>query len=138
MRHLHTDSPFRLAIVALQDSDGYVDALLGLARDDVNRRAKLTPDRRPKLTPLLACTGVALAPAELVGVVEPGRARWVEERPLEGQARFLKRQLSLPVSTMSQWCVRRSSNAVVILGSPKTVGHSPKARLVVTMIEVRS
>src|SRR5271170_42152 len=104
----------------------------------VNRRAKLTPDRRPKLTPVWLARRVALAPAELVGVVEPGRARWREERCLEGQARFLKRQLSLPVSTMSQWCVRRSSNAVVILGSPKTVGHSPKARLVVTMIEVRS
>jgi hypothetical protein len=43
------------------------------------------------------------------------------------QARFLKRQLSLPVSTISQWLVRRSK-AVVILGSPKTVGHSPKAQ----------
>ena len=54
------------------------------------------------------------------------------------QERFLKRQLSLPVSMMSQWCVSRSSNAVVILASPKTLGHSAKARLVVTMIEVRS
>src|SRR5881227_3897917 len=54
------------------------------------------------------------------------------------QARFLKRQLSLPVSMISQWCVRRSSSAVVILASLKTLGHSPKARLVVTMIEVRS
>ena len=34
--------------------------------------------------------------------------------------------------------IRRSRSAVVIFGSPKTVGHSPKARLVVTMIEVRS
>src|SRR6202035_1520339 len=39
---------------------------------------------------------------------------------------------------MSQWCVRRSSSAVVILASPKTLGRSPKARLVVTMMEVRS
>jgi hypothetical protein len=38
MRHLHTDSPFRLAIVALQNSDGYVDALLGLARDQIAAR----------------------------------------------------------------------------------------------------
>lgn len=38
MRYLHTDSPFRLAIVALQDSDGYVDALLGLARDQIVAR----------------------------------------------------------------------------------------------------
>ena len=29
-----------------------------------------------------------------------------------GYARFLKRQLSLPVSMMSQWCVSRSSMAV--------------------------
>jgi hypothetical protein len=49
------------------------------------------------------------------------------------QARFLKRQLSLPVSTMSQRCVRRSSSAVVIFGSPKTLGHSPNARFVVTI-----
>ena len=54
------------------------------------------------------------------------------------QARCLKRQLSLPVSMISQWWVRRSSNAVVILASPNTLGHSPKARLVVTMMEVRS
>ena len=52
----------------------------------------------------------------------------------DGQARFLKRQLSFPVSTMSQWWVRRSRSAVVIFASLKTVGHSPKARLVVTMI----
>lgn len=32
----------------------------------------------------------------------------------------------------------RSSSAVVILASPKTVGHSPKARFVVTITEVRS
>jgi hypothetical protein len=54
------------------------------------------------------------------------------------QRRFLNRQLSLPVSTMSQWCVRRSSSAVVIFGSPNTAAHSAKARLVVTMIDVRS
>src|SRR5208282_1129544 len=41
---------------------------------------------------------VALAPAELVGVAQPGRARRREEPSLEAQARFLKRQLSLPVS----------------------------------------
>ena len=34
--------------------------------------------------------------------------------------------------------IRRSSSAVVILASPNTLGHSPKARLVVTMMEVRS
>src|ERR1700692_1181393 len=55
-----------------------------------------------------------------------------------GQARFLNRQLSLPVSTMSQWWVRRSRRAVVILASPNTLGHSPNARLVVTITEVCS
>jgi hypothetical protein len=34
---------------------------------------------------------------------------------------FLKRKLSLPVSRMWQRWVRRSSSAVVIFGSPKTV-----------------
>jgi transposase len=54
------------------------------------------------------------------------------------QTRFLNRQLSLPVSTMSRWCVRRSSRTVVIFASPNTLGHSPKARLVVTSTEVCS
>jgi hypothetical protein len=35
-----------------------------------------------------------------------------------------KRWLSLPVWTMWQWCVSRSSNAVVIFASPNTVDHS--------------
>lgn len=52
--------------------------------------------------------------------------------------RFLKRQLSLPVSMMSQWCVRRSRSAVVILLSLNTLAQSANARLVVTMMEVRS
>jgi hypothetical protein len=59
-------------------------------------------------------------------------------RVSRAQARVLKRHLSLPVSTMSQWWVSRSRSAVVILAPPKTLGHSPKARLVVTMTEVRS
>jgi hypothetical protein len=45
---------------------------------------------------------VALAPAELVRLRSRGGRGGVKER-LEDQARFLKRQLSLPVSTMSQW-----------------------------------
>jgi len=53
-------------------------------------------------------------------------------------ARFLKRQLSLPVSMMSQWCVSRSSMAVVILASPNTCGQSAKARLVVISSDVFS
>jgi Fic family protein len=77
----------------------------------VNRRRSLTPDRRAILTPL---------------------------RQQSGHWRCLKRQLSLPVSMMSQWRVRRSSSAVVILASPNTCGHSAKSRLVVTRSEVRS
>ena len=37
------------------------DELAGLGFS-VNRRAKLTPDRRPKLTPLLACTAGSARP----------------------------------------------------------------------------
>ena len=40
----------------------------------------------------------------------------------------LKRCDSLPVSTMWQWCVSRSSKAVVILASPNTLGHSSKLK----------
>ena len=72
-----------------------------------------------------------------LSVAQAGQARF-SGRGGSGQARFLKRQLSLPVSTMSQWWVSRSRSAVVILASPKTLGHSPKARLVVTITEVRS
>jgi len=44
----------------------------------------------------------------------------------------------LPVSTMWQWCVRRSSSAVVILASPKTVDHSAKSRFNAESILMRS
>jgi hypothetical protein len=40
----------------------------------------------------------------------------------------LKRKLSFPVSRMGQRCVRRSSSAVVIFASPKTVAHALKLR----------
>jgi hypothetical protein len=39
-------------------------------------------------------------------------------------ARFLKRQLSFPVSIMSQWCVKRSNSALVILADMKTFGEN--------------
>ncbi len=99
----------------------------------VNRLSILTPGRRPMLTPLSRADDGERSP----------RRSWsgLRSRGECGggcQPRCLKRQLSLPVSTMSQWWVRRSRSAVVILASPKTVGHSPKARLVVTMTEVRS
>ena len=50
----------------------------------------------------------------------------------------LKRKLSFPVSKMWQRWVRRSSKAVVILASPKTVAHSLKLRVVVMTTLVRS
>ncbi len=64
----------------------------------VNRRRKVTPDRRPKLTPPpCEARTVALAPAELVGVAQPGRARFGEvQATLVGQARFLKRRALVP------------------------------------------
>jgi hypothetical protein len=50
----------------------------------------------------------------------------------------LKRQLSLPVSTMSQWWVSRSSSAVVILASPNTLGHSPMSQKLSLIQSTRS
>ena len=43
MRHLHTESHFRLAIAALRGPDGYVEALLGLARDKSWRDGPRSP-----------------------------------------------------------------------------------------------
>ena len=113
----------------------------------VNRRRKLTPDRRAILTP--TWRDVAPLSPELWSEAEQRRAQ--RRAPFfaaargsraggsaPAQLRCLKRQLSLPVSMMSQWCVSRSSSAVVIFGSPNTEAHSAKVRLVVTMIEVRS
>jgi hypothetical protein len=45
MRHLHSDSHFRLAIVAVQHTDGYVDALLGVARDQIVARRPAISER---------------------------------------------------------------------------------------------
>jgi hypothetical protein len=101
----------------------------------VNRRGNGTPDRRAKGPPVM---GVGAPPPWLARSRRRSGEQGGEAGSEGAQARFLKRQLSLPVSTMSQWWVRRSSSAVVILASPKTLGHSPKARLVVTMIEVCS
>lgn len=50
----------------------------------------------------------------------------------------LNLKLSFPVSRMWQRWVKRSSSAVVILASPKTVAHSAKLRLVVMTTLVRS
>jgi hypothetical protein len=38
MRHLNSQSHFRHALFALQDADGYVEALLNLARDQTTAR----------------------------------------------------------------------------------------------------
>jgi hypothetical protein len=38
MRHLNSQSHFRHALFALQDADGYVEALLNLARDQSSAR----------------------------------------------------------------------------------------------------
>ena len=38
MRRLHTDSHNRIALAALQATDGYVDTLLGLAREQIMAR----------------------------------------------------------------------------------------------------
>ena len=43
----------------------------------------------------------------------------------------LNRWLSLPVSTVRQWCVSPSSKAIVIFGPPKLSAHSAKPRFVV-------
>jgi hypothetical protein len=59
-------------------------------------------------------------------------------RDLGAAALALNRKLSLPVSRMWQWCVSRSSSAVVILASPNTSAHSLKLRLVVMTTLVRS
>ena len=106
------------------------------AMEIVNRRGTGDRDRRGIGDP---------GDADFDGVVRvvEGVARNRPNHPISAfstraQPRCLKRQLSLPVSMMSQWWVSRSSSAVVILASPKTAGHSPKARLVVTMTEVRS
>ena len=50
------------------------------------------------------------------------RYRSLRDRASRRYLRFLKRQLSLPVSMMSQWWVGRSRSAVVILLSPKHGG----------------
>jgi len=62
----------------------------------------------------LCCGGHAVS-------ADQRRAIGLEWRVLAGCVMVVAAfELSLPVSTMSQWWVRRSSSAVVILGSPKT------------------
>ena len=49
-----------------------------------------------------------------------------------------KRQLSFPVSTISQWCAGRSSRAAVTFPSLNTDGHSENIRFVVTITDMPS
>ena len=109
----------------------------GLARDDqdenapaLSRRREGEPDRRDDR----AGARKDFRPVRRSGATVLGAAidvGWTQDR-------FLNRQLVLPVSRISQWCVSRSSIAVVILASPKTCGQSAKARLVVISSEVFS
>ncbi len=114
----------------------------------VNRHAKGTPYRRPRRTPLLGglCPGVvggrwwcsgadgAVGKWPVGATVRrvrrrrapyPQRRREVVELRCRAQARCLKRQLSLPVSTMSQWWVRRPSAA----GYPGDGRQTPRSHL---------
>ena len=82
---------------------------------------KVSPAVAPNGSPPVSARRHGQRPARrswlgLRGRAEPGSRmrRWAGG----SQALFLKRQLSLPVSTMSQWWVSRSSMAVVIFASP--------------------
>src|SRR6266568_662779 len=120
------------------------------AIEGVKRHAIGTPDRHGKGTPhwpsdrLVPVANRRVPRASRSALTSDGAARvggaCLPTGASRGgtQARFLKRQLSFPVSMISQWWVSRSRSAVVILASPNTLGHSPKVRLVVTIIEVRS
>src|ERR1039457_2461867 len=99
----------------------------------VKSHPSATPFSRPRTTPLRSRDRRRGAPHSRAEPVLAG-GEW----RAGGYARFLKRQLSLPVSMMSQWWVSRSSMAVVILASPNTCGQSAKARLVVISSEVFS
>ena len=101
----------------------------------VNRLAILPPDRRPKLTPCRVNTDasarVAAAGGGCGGVARAG--------PLSRRFRrgAWNRQLVAgldDVAVMREPVEQRGCH----FGSPNTLGHSPKARLVVTMTDVRS
>ena len=145
-----------------------IHVLAAVAEHEREMISARTVNRRRKLTPFGPRIGVQFCPPCLTGrrVVQVvhrrgpsapaalvtklaegalGRFLWTHLGNPAGvgvrgrdQLRLLKRQLSLPVSMMSQWWVRRSSRAVVILASPKTEAHSAKARLVVMTTAVRS
>lgn len=99
------------------------EAAKGVARSGFPRAAD---DQRPSagggLSCLSALRACSRALMRFLATVELCRKRW----------------LSLPVSTMCQWCVSRSSRAVVIFASPNTLDHSAKSRLVVIITLVCS
>jgi hypothetical protein len=57
------------------------------------------------------------------------KERCSERAAYAGQGRLLKRQLSFPVSMMSQWCVKRSSKALVNLGIYKSTRPFAKGKI---------
>jgi hypothetical protein len=54
MRHFQTDSHLRLAIAARQDPDGYVDTLLGLAREQIIAQQLLASSGRSPMRGVIA------------------------------------------------------------------------------------
>ena len=74
MRHLPTDTHFRLAIAALQDSDGYVDTLLGLARDQIMARQPLISPR-PSRASAISFREMARSEAERICIDFPMATR---------------------------------------------------------------
>ena len=108
MRHMNTIGSLRPS--RGPNRGGWRDALKTTAMllivdsgMDVNRRAKLPPDRRLKIDPFLASHDGSGRPGGAGWGCAAGRARIGGLISRSGQARFLKRQLSFPVSTMSQW-----------------------------------
>jgi hypothetical protein len=101
----------------------------------VNERSKLTQFQHLKLTHIMW----SKAPGG-----PPSYSRLVWRLCLSDVYAFLRRLLCanwyevLPISMMTQWCVKRSRSAVVILASPKTGTHSANSRLVVMMTLVFS
>ena len=75
-------------------------AHVGADAETVNRHGIGTPDRLPKGTPDWARSETR--PGAAVRMAETGRVSLRRGAEAQVQARFLKRQLSLPVSTMSQ------------------------------------
>src|SRR5258708_3589273 len=74
----------------------------------IEKPLRTSPFSRPRMTPLTEPRPGGAEPH----IAEQSRSWRAASGEWRGYARFLKRQLSLPVSMMSQWCVSRSSMAV--------------------------